>query len=253
MDTHTPVFSVQEVLQKGLDLTKKYWMQYFILVVGIVVIAIAINLLSIFSSSEVWNFIVQILSLGFSVVAAIAMIRLSLQAVDGVDPKAIDFKALVTRDWKLVLFVLGTMILYGIAVFAGLIFFIIPGIIFGLIFMFATFTAIEKGLNPLEAMQASYKMTQGNLVPMFLFGIAVFALQFVFVAFPLLFLLLVGLLVGEDGAILVLLVAVLALVPMFIASVILKMISGFGTAYMYRKLSHAHPEALKVEAPAHVS
>ncbi len=56
--------------------------------------------------------------------------------------------------------IIGSLI-YGLIVLAGLILFIIPGIIFSLKFMFYSYLIIDKGLNPLEAIKKSGQITQG--------------------------------------------------------------------------------------------
>jgi uncharacterized membrane protein len=39
---------------------------------------------------------------------------------------------------------------------------IVPGIIFGLMFMFATFIVIERELGPIDAMNESHRLTRGH-------------------------------------------------------------------------------------------
>lgn len=50
---------------------------------------------------------------------------------------------------------------------AGYLFFIIPGIIMAYTYMFATLLVIDKGVNPLEALNMSNKMTNGNKLIIF--------------------------------------------------------------------------------------
>jgi len=60
--------------------------------------------------------------------------------------------------WKF----LGVTILLTLAVAIGLILLIVPGIIFGLMFMFATFVVIERELGPIDAMNESHRITRGH-------------------------------------------------------------------------------------------
>jgi uncharacterized membrane protein len=60
--------------------------------------------------------------------------------------------------WKF----LGASILLSLAVAIGLVLLIVPGIIFGLMFMFATFVVIERELGPIDAMNESNRLTRGH-------------------------------------------------------------------------------------------
>lgn len=59
--------------------------------------------------------------------------------------------------WKF----LGASILVSLAVAAGLILLIVPGIIFALMFMFASFVVIEREAGPIVALDESKRMTKG--------------------------------------------------------------------------------------------
>ena len=60
--------------------------------------------------------------------------------------------------WKF----LGTSILLALAIAVGLILLIVPGVIFGLMFMFATFIVIERELGPIDALSESHRLTRGH-------------------------------------------------------------------------------------------
>lgn len=55
---------------------------------------------------------------------------------------------------------LGTSILLSLAVGIGFVLLIVPGIIFGLMFMFAPFVVIERELGPIDAMNESNRLTR---------------------------------------------------------------------------------------------
>ncbi len=57
---------------------------------------------------------------------------------------------------------LGASLLLSLAVAIGLVLLIVPGVIFGLMFMFATFIVIERELGPIDAMNASNQLTRGH-------------------------------------------------------------------------------------------
>jgi uncharacterized membrane protein len=57
---------------------------------------------------------------------------------------------------------LAASILIMLAVVAGLILLIVPGIIFALMFMFTTFIVIEREFGPIDAMKESRRITHGH-------------------------------------------------------------------------------------------
>jgi uncharacterized membrane protein len=61
---------------------------------------------------------------------------------------------------------LGTSLLLALAIAVGFVLLIVPGIIFGLMFMFATFVVIERELGPIDALTESHRMTRGHKWPL---------------------------------------------------------------------------------------
>lgn len=62
---------------------------------------------------------------------------------------------------------LGASILLGLAVGVGFLLLIVPGIILGLMFMFATLIVIERELGPIESLSESNRLTRGHKWPLF--------------------------------------------------------------------------------------
>lgn len=56
---------------------------------------------------------------------------------------------------------LATQAILVFIVFAGLLLFIYPGIVWSLKYLFAPYLAVDKGMTPKEALAASAKMTEG--------------------------------------------------------------------------------------------
>jgi len=75
--------------------------------------------------------------------------------------------------WKFV----GTSILVGLATVIGLILFIVPGIIVGIMFGFAIYLVIDKGLAPFDALRESARLTKGNRWKLFVLGLAVLGIN----------------------------------------------------------------------------
>ncbi len=70
--------------------------------------------------------------------------------------------------WKF----LGTSVLAGIIILIGFILLIVPGIIAAIMFSFVTYLVIEKGMQPVEALKESVRLTKGNRLQLFLLGLA---------------------------------------------------------------------------------
>ena len=60
-------------------------------------------------------------------------------------------------------------ILYTIVVVAGLMLFVVPGIIWGIMFMWAPILVVDKGLGPIEALKKSAAVTDGAKWDLFLY------------------------------------------------------------------------------------
>lgn len=85
------------------------------------------------------------------------------------NPDTVDLSALWHPQpfWKY----LGASILLALAIGIGLVLLIVPGIIFGLMFMFTTFIVIERGLGPIDAMSESNRLTRGHKWQLFGFSL----------------------------------------------------------------------------------
>ncbi len=75
--------------------------------------------------------------------------------------------------WKFV----GVSLLSGLAIFAGFILLIVPGIIAAILFMFVGYIVIEEKLQPIEAMKKSIAMTKGNRWKLFQLGLVIFGIN----------------------------------------------------------------------------
>jgi uncharacterized membrane protein len=76
------------------------------------------------------------------------------------NPDTVDLAALwhPRPFWKF----LGASLLLSLSVAIGFVLLIVPGIIFGLMFMFATFVVIEREAGPIDALNESNRLTRGH-------------------------------------------------------------------------------------------
>ena len=109
-----------------------------------------------------------ILGLGFQILnwyLTFNALGVSIRLVDGQDASYADFWRPQSRFW---FYVLATL-LYGLIIGVGTLLLIVPGIIFGLMFMFYGYVMIEKGLGPIDALKESKRLTDGVKWKLFLF------------------------------------------------------------------------------------
>lgn len=132
--------------------------------VGVGVIGFVVQLVLNAISSVDFGFILGIL---LSILFSMGLTALYLKAHD--DPKSARYKDLWHPHGFLKF--LGTVVLIGIAVTIGFILLIVPGIILSLMFMFATYLVIDRGLGPINAIKESIRITKGNRLKLFLLAI----------------------------------------------------------------------------------
>lgn len=104
-----------------------------------------------------------VVSLGFATLISMGATAFYLAAND--NPETADLSMLwhPRPFWKY----LGTYLLVILAVAVGLVLLIVPGIIVGLMFMFAFFIVIERELGPIDALSESHRITRGHKWPLF--------------------------------------------------------------------------------------
>lgn len=103
------------------------------------------------------TFIVSTLGWVVYLITTMGLVNIALKLHDGKETKIGDLFSSYPLFFKF----LGGQLLYLLIVFAGLIFFIIPGIIFAIKFWFFDYFIIDKKLGPIEALKRSSQMTDG--------------------------------------------------------------------------------------------
>jgi uncharacterized membrane protein len=94
--------------------------------------------------------------------------RLVLNAYENVQSASIKNLWTPHPFWRFV----GGQVIFGLIVLLGLILLIVPGIIWGLKYMFTPYLIIDRGLMPMEAIRESGRITQGHKWELFLLGLA---------------------------------------------------------------------------------
>ncbi len=112
-------------------------------------------------------FIVGVLGFVISTILQMGVTRIVLNIHDG---REVSFNNLIGETSLLVKFILA-QILTMIAVFAGLILFIVPGIIAAIGLFFVPYVVIDKKLGPIEAIKESWRLTKGHKWNVFFFSL----------------------------------------------------------------------------------
>jgi len=113
-------------------------------------------------STDQPSLIGTVINLGLGTLVSMGATAFFLAAHD--NPDTVDLSALwhPRPFWKF----LGASLLLSLAVAIGFVLLIVPGIIFGLMFMFATFVVIEREAGPIDALNESNRITRGHKWPL---------------------------------------------------------------------------------------
>jgi uncharacterized membrane protein len=159
-------------------------------------------------------FIIGVALAALRVVIQMGEKRLLLNAHENVQSASIKDLWTPHPFWRFV----GGQILYALIVVGGLILLIVPGIIWGIKYMFTPFLIIDRGLMPMDAIRESGRITSGHKWELFLFGLALFGINIL--------------------GFLCLIVGLFVTVP----------VSTLATVFIYRRLEHQASEVSPVSA-----
>jgi len=165
--------SYRDAISEGWRLTKSR----FPLLLAYVGTLLALGAIRFFVEKPIDSVAVKvILGLGFQILnwyLTFNALGVSIRLVDGQEVSYADFWRPQSRFW---FYVLATL-LYGLIIGVGTLLLIVPGIIFGLMFMFYGYVMVEKGLGPIDALKESKRLTDGVKWKLFLFSLLVIGLN----------------------------------------------------------------------------
>lgn len=200
-------FSKKEAINFGFKTAKKnvfFFLSVFVVWAMVTLITSAIQGSLNLNKQFLPSFIFSLLMWVINSIIAMGIINICLKLTDGKKPNIKD----IFYTKKLFNFILASIV-RNLIIIAGLILFIIPGIIFSIKLQYSEYLIVDKKLDAVSSIKDSWKMTKGVKWNLFLFAI------------------LLGLI--NVLGILALLVGLLITVPLtFIAN-----------TYVYRKLLHA--------------
>lgn len=163
-----PKFKISEVLSTSWKATKEQiWILAGVLI-GYIIIASIIFLVSLpMTKSVSGQIIVNLIGLVVGTLFGLGYLKNLFQALDGIEPQ---FSAYGTQARKFFTYLI-TNILFSIIVLIGTVFFIIPGIYLLIRLQFCYAFIIEEDAGIIESMQRSWEITKSETMPLFLLGV----------------------------------------------------------------------------------
>lgn len=232
-----PSFTLSEIKEKAIALTKKHWTTYLLIgLAGFAVIAPIEIVNAVWEMKYgvgIFTLTLSVISLVIQMVFIIALTRYSLAASED---KRLLFKEYFVCNVRMVLTMALASLLYVVMVFGGLIALIIPGIILGIAFSFYSFPVVEKNMGAIDALKASWNMTKGNRSNIFIFSLVLLVVGMIVLVAPM-FIAMLPVLLNMQGALVVtVILGLIAFAWLIVAGIAIETFGMIASALMYRKM-----------------
>lgn len=162
-------FSKREAVRFGWETATRN-LGFFVLVLIIVgAVSAAPGMLQAIGGAQLRLFSI-LAQIGFFVVGQVVsmgLTRISLRFVDNQKPEVADLFSTLPLFFNY----LGAGIFYSVVVTAGLILFVVPGVIWAIKYSQYGFLVVDKGATPVEALRRSGELTRGVKWNMFVLGL----------------------------------------------------------------------------------
>jgi hypothetical protein len=151
-------FSIDEALKFGWNTMKNnFWFFFGILVVAWVVVYIPYIIGSLLrNTSFLFYLLFTLIGWAVQLMVSIGLIRISLKFYSGETPEFNDLFRFKGYFWRY----LGGSLLLAIMVMVGFMLFIIPGVIWAILFQFYAFLIIDKNLGIMDSFKRSGEITK---------------------------------------------------------------------------------------------
>jgi uncharacterized membrane protein len=162
-------FNMGEAVKFGWETMKKNIMFFIPLLVVAFLIKSVPGAISQYAGAEfpIISFILVLTGWLLGFVVDMGLLKISLQFCDGIKGKLDD----LLSSFDILLQFAVASIIYTMIIFAGILLFVVPGIIWGIRFSLYPYFIVEKKLGPIEALKASSRATTGAKWDLFLFGL----------------------------------------------------------------------------------
>lgn len=165
-NTTKPHFSKKEAIDFGFELAKKNLFFFVGIFLVILLISIVMGALRLTLILGLVLLPVQVI---IDLIVGAGLIYIALKFLDNKKPTYKDL--FYGNSIESIVNYFLTSFLVGLIVIGGLILLIIPGIYFAFRLKFASYLVIDKKLDPVNAVKASWRMTKGNVWNLFFLGI----------------------------------------------------------------------------------
>lgn len=162
-------FSKKEAIKFGFKTAKENILFFIgLLVIWVLVTAIFSTIQETLNTNKQYliGLLFNLFTLVIDSILSLGIINITLKFVDGQKP---DFKDLYYTT-KLFNFILASLI-KAVVVIVGFILLIIPGIILSIKFQFFEYFIVDKKMDAVDSLKASWKITKGVKWNLFLFGL----------------------------------------------------------------------------------
>lgn len=163
----TTGFSKKEAIRFGWQTMKSnFWFFLGLLILaGVIQFAPGVIYDLLIKESPILAFTVYLIGWILSIIVGLGLIKISLNFCDNLKSKIGD----LFSQYQLFFRVLFAGILYGLICLLGMIFFIIPGIYFGIRFWFYDYFIVDKKAGAIESLKKSWRITKESVWNLFLF------------------------------------------------------------------------------------
>jgi hypothetical protein len=107
------------------------------------------------------------------IAVTLGAISVFLRIHDGQSPRVRDMLDALPQFFPFLL----AQIIYGLIAAGGIVLLIVPGIIWAIRFGLFSFFIVDKKLDPIEALRASWRLTRGHTLELFWFGLLILAIN----------------------------------------------------------------------------
>ncbi|MDO8504465.1 MAG: DUF975 family protein [Candidatus Liptonbacteria bacterium] len=162
------LFSRREVIRFGWEATKKnFWFFCWVLMIVFVVSGISSFANKGMEKAPFFAGLINLTAVIFGIIIQMGIIKITLKITDGQTPVFDDLFSETKLFWRYA----GATLVYAGIVVAGLVLFIVPGIIWGLKFQFYRYLIVDKKMGIMESFRKSAEITTDAKLDLFLLGL----------------------------------------------------------------------------------
>jgi len=165
-------FTTKGIIGRSFNLFKANWG----ILLGSLFIVVLVSVLfsPLTKRMDMVGVLATFASIAVDVVLQVGLLRIALDIVDG---KQVHISQLVS-EYRIALRYFGATILYMLIMLGGMLLFIVPGVIWAIMFGQYRFFIIDQRLGVMDSFRASARVTKGAKLQLFGFGLLVMLLLF---------------------------------------------------------------------------